>query len=820
MSHTSLAPIEKLKMDVASIQKTLIHHLHYTLAKDQYTATKRDCYNALAYTIRDYLIERWIETQRTYYDKDAKRVYYLSLEYLMGQSLKNNLINLKLYDICNQALTGLGYNLEELSTIEWDAGLGNGGLGRLAACYLDSMATIGLAGYGYGIRYEYGIFYQKIENGYQVETPDNWLRYGNPWEIGRPEYIYPVCYGGRIHQYVDKNGQLQFEWVDREEVIAMAHDTPIPGYSNGTVNTMRLWGAKSARGFDLNYFNHGDYIRAVEDRNRTENITRVLYPNDNVFEGKELRLKQEYFLVSATLQDILRRYKKGHENFDQFKDKVAIQLNDTHPSLAVPELMRILIDQENITWDKAWDITVNTLGYTNHTILPEALEKWPVQLLEQVLPRHLQIIYEINRRFLEEVSRRFPGDVGRLSRMSLIEEGPQKKVRMANLSIVGSHQVNGVSALHSKLLQTHLFKDFNELYKGRFINVTNGITPRRWLRLANPELASLITDHIGDTWITHLNELEKLVKLADNSDFRQKWAQVKHRNKEKLARSIRFSHDIVLNIDSLFDCQVKRFHEYKRQLLNVLHVIALYNFMKANPDAKVVPRTVIFSGKAAPGYYMAKLIIKLINCVADKVNNDPAIKDKLKVIFMANYRVTLAEMIIPATDLSEQISTAGYEASGTSNMKFALNGALTIGTLDGANIEIKDAVGDDNIFIFGLNADQVMNLRQTGYNPWEYYNKNPELKQVIDMIQKGYFSPSQPHLFQPIVDSLLSGGDHYLLLADYADYAACQDKVRAAYTNQDLWIRKSILNVARIGLFSSDRAVQEYADKIWHAKPV
>jgi starch phosphorylase len=819
MSHAALAPLERLGMDPASIQKTLIHHLHYTFAKDQYTATKRDLFNALAYSVRDHLVERWIITQRSYYDTDAKRVYYLSLEYLMGQSLKNNLINLQIYDECNQALQTLGYSLEELSTIEWDAGLGNGGLGRLAACYLDSMATLGLPGYGYGLRYDYGIFYQKIENGYQVETPDNWLRYGNPWEINRPEYIYPVYYGGRIHQYLDKTGHLQFEWVDREEVIALAYDTPIAGFGNRTVNTMRLWSAKSARGFDLNYFNHGDYIRAVEDRNKTENITRVLYPNDNICEGKELRLKQEYFLVSATLQDIIRRYKKSHHSFDQFKEKVAIQLNDTHPSLAIPELMRILMDHESMTWETAWDITTNTFGYTNHTVLPEALEKWPVTLMEQILPRHLQIIYEINRRFLEEVSKRFPGDNRRLSSMSLIEEGPQKKVRMANLSIVGSHRVNGVSALHTHLLQTHLFKDFNELYKGRFINITNGITPRRWLKLANPSLAKLIDENIGTSWMTHLYELEKLVKLADNSAFREEWMKVKRANKERLARSIRFSHDIVLNIDSLFDCQIKRFHEYKRQLLNVLQVIAFYNHIKANPNKKVVPRTVIFSGKAAPGYYMAKLIIKLINSVADTINHDLAIEDKLKVIFMPNYRVTLAELIIPATDLSEQISTAGYEASGTSNMKFGLNGALTIGTLDGANIEIKDAVGDDNIFIFGLNADEVMKIRQTAYNALDFYNKIPELKQVVDMIKNGAFSPAQPHLFQPIVDSLL-GGDHYLLFADFASYLTCQEKVSQAYLDHDAWAKKSILNVARMGIFSSDRSVQDYASKIWGVKPV
>lgn len=819
MPNKSLSSLDRLKIDEASIQKSLLQHLNFTLAKDKYTATKRDCYNALALSIRDHLIYRWMETQQAYYDQDVKRVYYLSLEYLIGQSLKNNLTNLDLYEVYEKALKELGYNLEELSVIEWDAGLGNGGLGRLAACFLDSMASLGYPGYGYGIRYEYGIFYQKIENGYQVETPDNWLRYGNVWEIGRPEYIFPIYYGGRVQQYIDRKGTLRSDWVDREEVVAMAFDTPVAGYGNRAVNTMRLWSARSSRGFDLNYFNHGDYIRAVEDRNRTENISRVLYPNDNIFEGKELRLKQEYFLVSASLQDILRRYKKAHTSLDNFTDKVAIQLNDTHPSLAIPELMHILVDKEEYSWEKAWEITTKTFGYTNHTILPEALEKWPVSMMEEILPRHLQIIYEINRRFLDNVALSYPGDVNRIREMSLIEEDGEKKVRMANLSIVGSHNVNGVSALHTELLQTTIFKDFNVFYPQKFINITNGITPRRWLKMCDQPLARLITEKIGPDWVTNLNELDKLTPFAEDPNFRTAWANVKKSNKERLAHAIRFSHELSVPLNSIFDCQIKRFHEYKRQLLNALYLISLYNKIKDNPKGSFVPRTVIFGGKSAPGYYMAKLIIKFINSLAEFINNDREIGDKLKVIFMANYRVTLAELIIPAADLSEQISTAGYEASGTSNMKFALNGALTIGTLDGANIEIKDAVGDDNIFIFGLNAREVLELRKH-YNPWDYYNSNPELKRIIDMVQSGYFSPDQPNLFRPITDSLLQGGDHYLLLADYAAYAACQEEVSKAYADQDNWVKKSILNVSKMGRFSSDRSIKEYASKIWHANPV
>lgn len=805
--------------DKESIKKAIIHHMHYTLAKDKYTATRRDFYLALAYSVRDLMTKRWIESQRSYYDQDAKRVYYLSMEFLMGQTLKNSLVNLQALESCKAAIEELGLDLEELAALEWDAGLGNGGLGRLAACYLDSMASLSLPAYGYGIRYEYGMFYQRIENGYQVETPDNWLRYGNPWEIGRPEYLYPVYYGGRVNQFTDSNGKLHTEWVDREEVVAMAYDTPVPGYGNVACNTLRLWTAKSSRGFDLNYFNHGDYIRAVEDNNRTENISRVLYPNDNVVIGKRLRMRQEYFMVSATLQDILRRYKKHHKGFDQLPDKVAIQLNDTHPSLAIPEMMHLLMDREGLEWEKAWDLTTRIFAYTNHTILPEALEKWPVALMQQMLPRHMQIIYEINSRFLKQVSTKFPGDIGKLSSLSLIEEGEDKKVRMANLAIVGSHSINGVSALHTDILKARLFKDFYDFKPDIFHNITNGITPRRWLKMANPGLSALITKAIGPSWVTHLEELKKLLPLAADENFRKEWDAVKQANKKALAEDIRFGHEIDVNPSSLFDCQIKRFHEYKRQILFALYMITLYNEIKANPAAPFTPRTMIVGGKAAPGYFMAKLTIKLINSIAAHVNNDPVVANKLKIVFMPNYRVSLAEKMIPAIDLSEQISTAGYEASGTSNMKFGLNGALTIGTLDGANIEIKNAVGSDNIFIFGLHSDEVEALSVHGYNSWDHYNNNPDLKKALDQIGDGFFSADQPGLFEPLVDSLLTGGDRYFVLADYPAYVACQKNVSRAYTDRTWWIKASIANVASMGFFSSDRAIEEYRT-IWGAKSV
>jgi starch phosphorylase len=809
-----------LGLDARSIKHSLANRLEYSAGKDQYTATPRDWYHVSAWTIRDRLMERWMETMRTYYRADAKRVYYLSLEFMIGRTMSNSALNLGICTEFIQALQEIGVDLEEVREMENDAALGNGGLGRLAACFLDSMATLGLPGYGYGIRYEYGMFNQRIEDGRQVEHPENWLRYGNPWEFPRAEVLYPVKFYGRVLVFPDENGHKRFQWVDTDEVMAMAYDTPIPGFGNNTVNNMRLWSAKSSRDFELKYFNEGNYIKAVEDKNDSENLSKVLYPDDTTEMGRELRLKQQYFFVSASLQDIIFRHKKFHDSFDTLPDKVAIQLNDTHPVLAIPELMRLLIDKYFLPWDNAWDITTRTFAYTNHTLLPEALETWPVAMLERLLPRHMQIVYEINQRFLDEVMHHHPGDTELLRRMSLIDEDNGKRVRMAHLAVVGSHKVNGVAALHTELMKSSIFADFNTFYPDKITNKTNGITPRRWLNQANPELAALISTKIGRDWITDLDQLKALIPLAEDTSFRQQFHEVKRNNKQRLARLIKQRLNIDVNADSLFDIHIKRIHEYKRQLLTVLHVITLYNRIRHNPDNDIVPRTVIFAGKAAPGYHLAKLIIKLINDVADIVNNDPAVHEKLKVVFLPNYNVSLAEEIVPACDLSEQISTAGTEASGTGNMKFALNGALTIGTLDGANVEIMEEVGEENIFIFGLKTDEVTQLKQAGYNPFDYYHGNAELKQVLDMIDSGYFSPKQADRFQDIIDTLTKHGDQYLVLADYADYVDCQERVAELYRDRDNWSRKAILNTANMGKFSSDRTIREYAEEIWHASPI
>lgn len=819
-----LTPTERDDVkNVELLKDSFARRLEYSLAKDKYSATKLDYYKSLAYTVRDQMVKKWLNSQRTYYDRKAKRIYYLSLEFLIGRSMGNAILNLGLSEDISQALYELGHDLEELQELEWDAGLGNGGLGRLASCFMDSMATMGLPAYGYGIRYEYGIFSQKIKDGSQVETPDNWLRYGNPWEIEMPEHLYTVKFYGRVRQYYDEKGVAKNEWVDTQDVMAVAYDTPIPGYRNNIVNNMRLWAAKSTREFDLNYFLYGDYEKAVSDKAQSETISKILYPSDSTMAGKELRLKQEYFFVCATLQDIIRRYKKSNPDrpdFEDLPDKVAIQLNDTHPAIGIAELMRLLIDIEGISWDKAWKVTVNTFGYTNHTILPEALEKWHVNLIGHVLPRHLQIIYEINHYFLESVKKIYPLDLDRLRRMSIIEEDGGKWVRMAHLAIVGSHAINGVSRLHTKILKNEVFKDFYDIWPERFHNKTNGITQRRWLKLCNPELSQFISENIGEGWITNLFELKNLIPFAKDRVFQERWDAIKLNNKKHLAAYVKRYNQIELDIDSMFDCQIKRIHEYKRQLLNLLHVISLYNRIKADPKGDIVPRSIIFAGKAAPGYYMAKLIIKLINSVADVVNNDNEVNEKLKVVFIADYSVTLAEMIIPAIELSEQISTAGTEASGTGNMKAGLNGALTIGTLDGANIEIKDEVGEENIFIFGLKAEDVANLRRSGYNPWDYYHNNPELRRIIDMIANGYFSTSQPDLFKPIVNSLLDQGDRYMALADFESYVKCQQRVSETYKRRYKWINMSILNTANMGRFSSDNTVKMYADEIWNVKPI
>jgi starch phosphorylase len=820
-------------MDAESIKQDLLRHLEFTLGElPRHVDSDWEPYVSLALAVRDRLMERWIRTHEAYYEHDAKRVYYLSLEFLMGRTLGNSLVNLGLYDESRRAVADLGYDLETLREAEWDAGLGNGGLGRLAACFLDSLATLQMPAYGYGIRYDYGIFHQRIVEGAQVETPDAWLRYGNPWEIPRSADQFEVQFYGRVETRADDAGRLVFDWVDTESLYAMPYDTPIPGYRNATVNTLRLWSARASQEFDLRYFNEGDYQRAVERKAQSENITKVLYPNDNVFEGRELRLKQEYLLVSATLQDIIRRYKKhyrmydaerGLRLFDRFAERTAIQLNDTHPALAVPELMRLLVDVEGLGWDEAWALAVATFGYTNHTVMPEALERWPVALLGRVLPRHLQIIFEINHRFLDDVRAR-GGDDALCRRLSLIEEDGERRVRMAHLAIVGSHSVNGVAALHTEILKRELFRDFHALWPERFNNKTNGITQRRWLRKANPSLATLITDAIGDRWVTDLNELHRLDEHVGDTAFVDAWRATKQRNKERLAHIAmgQYRHrGLTLSLDpaSMFDCQVKRIHEYKRQLLNVLHVITQYHRILDAPNETHVPRAAIFAGKAAPGYPMAKLIIRLINAVADVVNGEPAIGDRLKVVFLADYRVSLAENIFPAADLSEQISTAGTEASGTGNMKFALNGALTIGTMDGANIEIADEVGAENIFIFGLRADEVA-ARRPRHDPWACYHGDAELHRVLDAIAGGAFSSRQPDLFQPIVRSLLEGGDPYLLLADYGSYVNCQRQVSRAYRDERTWARMSIANVAGMGRFSTDRTIRQYADEIWGVRSV
>ncbi len=806
--------------DVASVSKSVVNRLVFSVGKDDIMATTRDWFHATAFMTRDRLIERWMETMRSYYAADAKRVYYLSMEFLMGRTLMNSLLNLGFEKECSEALQQQGIDLRQVREMEFDAALGNGGLGRLAACFLDSMATLNLPGFGYGIRYEYGMFSQRIEGGRQVEHPDNWLRYGNPWEFSRAEVLFHVKFGGRVVQFSDEDGMQRHHWVDTDDVMAMAYDTPIPGYATSTVNNMRLWAAKASRDFDLKYFNEGNYIKAVEDKNQSENLSKVLYPQDSTAMGRELRLKQQYFFVCASLQDILYRFSRFHEGFDQLPDKVAIQLNDTHPAIAIPELMRILVDVNHLEWDKAWDLTTRTFAYTNHTLMAEALETWPVAMFEQLLPRHLQIIYEINQRFLTGVMHSFPGDSELRRRMSIIGEEEGKRVRMAHLAIIGSHKVNGVAQIHTELMKQTIFADFDRYYPGKIVNLTNGVTPRRWLNQANPLLAALITARIGAGWLKDLEQLRRLIPLAEDAQFRQEFAAVKRANKQDLAAKAKRYLGMDIDADSLFDVQIKRIHEYKRQLLNALHVVTLYKRICDAPQTDTVPRTVIFSGKAAPGYAMAKLIIKLINDVADIVNNDVRVHGRLKLLFVPNYGVSVAESIIPAADLSEQISTAGTEASGTGNMKLALNGALTIGTLDGANVEIRSEVGAENIFIFGLDADAAARLRASGYRPADYYHANEELRQVIDMIASGYFSPEDPARFKPIVDNLLARGDDYLLLADYASYVACQQEVEAAYRDQQQWLRKVILNVANMGKFSSDRTVLQYAEQIWQAKPV
>ncbi|MGM0558257.1 MAG: glycogen/starch/alpha-glucan phosphorylase [Myxococcota bacterium] len=810
---------DRTAMNPKALQRAMLDHLYYTIAKDIPSANFLDVYRACALVARDRLVQRWMRTLRTYYEQDVKRVYYLSAEYLPGRFLGKNLSNLGIFDTAAELLAEFDIDLDEVLAQENDPGLGNGGLGRLAACFLDSMATLGLPGYGYGIRYEFGIFEQEIRDGWQVEHPDAWLKHGNPWEFPRHEYTVEVNFYGHVEETVDAHGDLQVHWTDTRKVLGVPYDTPIAGYGNDTVNTLRLWAARASKELDFAVFNDGDYRRAVEEKAISESISKVLYPNDESREGRELRLKQQYFFVCCSIHDIIRRYKKTHDSFDTFSDAAAIQLNDTHPAIAVAELMRVLVDREGVPWEKAWEQTTQTFGYTNHTLLAEALEKWPVSMFERLLPRHLKIIYEINRRFMKRVHVHAPHDDEIKAKMSIIEDGDDPMIRMANLAVVGSHSVNGVAALHSKLIQEQLLPNFADMWPEKFNNKTNGVTPRRWLHMCNRRLSEAITSRIGDDWVSDLSQLEQLMEFADDSDFLAELRDIKRQNKQRLIEHVEEHNNVQLDPDSIFDVQVKRLHQYKRQLLNCLHIIALYAQVKDDPDTDIVPRTFIFGGKAAPGYVMAKLHIKLINDVADIVNHDPCVRDRIKVVFLENYNVSLAEKIIPAADISEQISMAGKEASGTGNMKFAMNGALTVGTLDGANIEIREQVGEENFFRFGMTADEVQQLKSEGYNPREYIADSPLLSQAIEMIASGFFSPDEPDRFMPVVEELAQR-DTYMLCADFEDYVRAQREAAEVYRDQDDWSRRALHNIAHTGTFSSDRTIREYARDIWGVEPV
>ncbi|HEX6983121.1 MAG TPA: glycogen/starch/alpha-glucan phosphorylase [Balneolaceae bacterium] len=801
-------------MDVDSFREDIKQHLRYTLAKDDFSSTEWDRYLSVVLAVMDRLHDRWINTQQWYYQQKSKRVYYLSMEYLIGRLMDNMLINLGLQEAAAEAMEDLGLDYNEIREAEVDAGLGNGGLGRLAACFLDSMATLGVPALGYGIRFDYGIFEQDIKDGWQIEKPDLWLQYGYPWGIVRPKKKYSIKFYGNVSTDKDGNGRLHFKWVDTHNVNAIAYDTPVPGFQNAVVNNLRLWKAISDEGFDLKSFNQGEYIDAVRNNLMEENISRVLYPNDKVFKGQELRLKQEHFLTSASLQDALLRFKKQFDDLRKIPDQMAIQCNDTHPNLAFPELMRLLLDEEGLRWETAWDIVTKTVNYTNHTLMPEALEKWPLSLISNVLPRHVQIIREIDRRFLNSIEIKSDEKAKKKS-MRIISNEMDARIRMGNLGVISANKVNGVSKLHSGLMKKTIFSDFNEQFSHKFTNVTNGITPRRWLRQCNRELADLISKTIGDDWITHLEKLKEIEKFAGDEAFQQRFKAIKQQNKQRLANFIKHKVNITVDPNSIFDIQIKRIHEYKRQLLAIFHAITLYNRLKENPDADIEPRTLIFAGKAAPGYTMAKLHIKLINSVAEIINNDSEINGRLKVVFLPDYSVSLAEKMIPAANLSEQISTAGMEASGTGNMKFALNGALTIGTLDGANIEIREQVGDENMFIFGHTVDEISEIRNNGYSPQSVYKDDAELKQVIDQVRNGCFSAGEPDLFHPIINALLNQGDYFMVLADYRQYVEMQKKVEANFRDEFDWNRKAIINVANMGYFSSDRSIKDYCERIW-----
>ncbi|MEN9383894.1 MAG: hypothetical protein RL323_1037 [Pseudomonadota bacterium] len=801
--------------DVPALKKAIANKLMYVVGKDPQSARAEDWLHAAAYAVRDHLVGRWVTTTHAQYTQKSKRVYYLSAEFLMGRAFGNALLALQLRDTVKQALADFGVDMDAVADLEPDAALGNGGLGRLAACFLDSMATLGLAGYGYGIRYDYGMFRQTIVDGRQVEVPDYWLTHGHPWEFPRPEVTYRVQFGGHVVYNGDR-----YDWVDSHDVLAMAYDTIVPGYGTQATNTLRLWSAKATEEINLEAFNRGNYMAAVESKNHSENVSRVLYPDDSTLSGRELRLHQEYFFCSASVQDLLRRYLQTHTTFDELPNQVSIHLNDTHPVLAIPELMRLLVDVHELPFAEAWRLCKKVFSYTNHTLMHEALETWPVDMLGRVLPRHLQIVFDINALFLGQIAKQHVGDHDLLRRVSLIDESGERRVRMAYLAVVTSHSINGVSALHSELMKESIFADFARLWPERFNNKTNGVTPRRWLAHANPALSAVLDDHIGTDWRRDLSQLSQLKEIKAQAKLATAVQKAKNANKARLAKWLKEHMGVVAPAGALYDVQVKRIHEYKRQLLNLLHVIHRYQRLVANPASVEVPRLVVFAGKAASAYHMAKLIIRLINDVAHTINNDPRVADKLKVVFIPNYSVSLAEMIIPAADLSEQISTAGTEASGTGNMKFALNGALTIGTLDGANVEILENVGDDNIFIFGNTTPEVAAIRRAGYQPRAYLDANPGLNAVLAAIRDGLFNPEDPGRYQAIYDVLVNWGDHYLLLADFASYVKTQARVDAAYQDSKGWARMAVNNIAGMGPFSSDRTIAEYADNIWHAKGV
>ena len=804
-------------MDVDAFKRDIQQHLQYTLAKDELSTTEWDNYRSVVLSVMDRLHERWITTQQRYYQEESKRVYYISMEFLIGRLMDNMLINLGMQDVAAEAFKEVGLDYDEVREAEVDAGLGNGGLGRLAACYLDSMATLGIPALGYGIRYDYGIFDQEFDNGWQIEKPDLWLQYGYPWGIVRPKIQYPIKFYGETTTYEDSEGNTRFDWINTHNVQALAYDTPIPGYQNDVVNHLRLWKATSAHAFDLESFNEGDYVDALRTSLEEENISRVLYPNDKVFKGQELRLKQEYFLVACSLRDAFERFKVQFDDFTRIPQKMAIQCNDTHPNLAIPELMRLLMDEEGMGWDQSWDIVTETIHYTNHTLMPEALEKWPLSLMSNLLPRHVQIIREIDKRFQNSIEVNTEAEENRKKRMRIISDEMNAKVRMGNLGVIGSRQVNGVSEIHSKLMKETTFKDFQPEFGDKFSNVTNGITPRRWLRQCNRSLADLISEHIGEEWITDLDQLQKIENLTDNAEFRKQFSNIKQQNKQQLSDYIKQELGVEVDPHSIFDIHVKRIHEYKRQLLNIFHAITLYNRIKAGQKLDN-PVTKLFAGKAAPGYTMAKLHIKLINSVAEKVNNDPDVNDQLKVVFLPNYSVSLAERMIPAANVSEQISTAGMEASGTGNMKFALNGALTVGTLDGANIEIRERVGKENIFIFGNTVDEINELKSSGYEPSAFVDHNEELQRIFAQLSDGFFEAEDSEVFHPIINALLNQGDYYMLLADYESYISKQDEVNKAYSDSEAWTRKAIINVANMGHFSSDRSIQNYAERVWQVE--